>query len=89
MVDVFAPKKRKGVWKNLDIYPSGVVHEEQNVVASCLTNVDWDYVSLAKKALSLGLATIYTVQIGLEMVQDILFGTPMQLRCNKYGWRRT
>ena len=76
MVDVFAPRKRKQVWKDIGIYPSGVVHEEQNAVSSCLTNVDGDYVSLAKKALSLGLATIYTAQIGLEMTQDILFGTP-------------
>lgn len=76
MVEAFAPKKRKEVWKRLNIYPSGVIHEEQNCVASCLTNVDGDYVSLAKKALRLGLATIYTAQIGLEMVQDILYGTP-------------
>lgn len=76
MVDAFAPKKRKAVWKDLNIYPSGVMHEEQNCVASCLTNVDGDYVSLAKKALRLGLSTIYTAQIGLEMVQDILYGTP-------------
>jgi len=76
MVDAFAPKKRKDVWKKLGIYPSGVVHEEQNCVASCLTNVDGDYASLALKALRLGLATIYTAQIGLEMVQDILYGTP-------------
>lgn len=76
MVEAFAPKKRKEVWKKLNIYPSGVIHEEQNCVASCLTNVDGDYVSLAKKALRLGLATIYTAQIGLEMVQDILYGTP-------------
>ena len=76
MVDVFSPKKRKEVWKDLNIYPSGVIHEEQNCVASCLTNVDGDYVSLAKKAMRLGLSTIYTAQIGLEMVQDILFGTP-------------
>lgn len=76
MVEAFAPKKRKPVWKNLNIYPSGVIHEEQNCVASCLTNVDGDYVSLAKKALRLGLATIYNAQIGLEMVQDILYGTP-------------
>ena len=76
MVEVFAPKKRIQVWKDLDIYPTGVVHEEQNAVASCLTNVDGDYVSLAKKALRLGLSTIYTAQIGLEMTQDILFGTP-------------
>ncbi|RXE58156.1 anaerobic carbon-monoxide dehydrogenase catalytic subunit [Acetivibrio mesophilus] len=76
MVEAFAPKKRKPVWKNLNIYPSGVIHEIQNSVASCLTNVDGDYVSLAKKSLRLGLATIYTAQIGLEMVQDILYGTP-------------
>jgi len=76
MVEKFAPSKRKEVWKKLNIYPAGVIHEEQNCVASCLTNVDGDYASLAKKALRLGLSTIYTAQIGLEMVQDILFGTP-------------
>ncbi|GAB6171359.1 anaerobic carbon-monoxide dehydrogenase catalytic subunit [Paradesulfitobacterium aromaticivorans] len=76
MVEAFAPKKRKEVWRKLHIYPAGVVHEEQNSVASCLTNVDGDHVSLAVKALRLGLATIYNAQIGLEMVQDILFGTP-------------
>ncbi|WP_310602406.1 anaerobic carbon-monoxide dehydrogenase catalytic subunit [Anaerosporobacter sp.] len=77
MVEAFAPKKRKEVWKNLGIYPAGTIHEEQTCVASCLTNVDGDYASLAIKALRLGLATIYNSQIGLEMVQDIIFGTPM------------
>lgn len=76
MVEAFAPKKRLKVWKEVGIYPAGAVHEEQNAVASCLTNVDGDYVSLGLKALKLGLATIYNAQIGLEMVQDILFGTP-------------
>lgn len=76
MVEAFAPKKRKDVWRKLHLYPAGAVHEEQNSVASCLTNVDGDHVSLAVKALRLGLATIYNAQIGLEMVQDILFGTP-------------
>jgi carbon-monoxide dehydrogenase catalytic subunit len=76
MVEAFAPKKRKEVWRKLNLYPCGVLHEEQNCVASCLTNVDGDYVSLAKKALRLGIATIYNAQIGLEMVQDILYGTP-------------
>jgi len=82
MVEAFAPKKRKEVWKKLHIYPAGTVHEEQNCVASCLTNVDGDYTSLAIKALRLGLATIYNTQIGLEMVQDILFGTPMPHEVN-------
>ncbi|NMM64583.1 anaerobic carbon-monoxide dehydrogenase catalytic subunit [Clostridium sp. P21] len=76
MIEAFAPKKRKEVWRKLDIYPGGTIHEEQNCVASCLTNVDGSYVSLAMKALRLGIATIYNSQIGLEMVQDILFGTP-------------
>ncbi len=76
MVEAFAPQKRKEVWRSLNLYPAGTVHEEQNCVASSLTNVDGDYVSLAKKALRLGLATIYNSQIGLEMVQDIIFGTP-------------
>lgn len=82
MVEAFAPRKRKDVWRKLGIYPAGTVHEEQNCVASCLTNVDGDYVSLATKALRLGLATIYNTQIGLEMVQDILFGTPMPHEVN-------
>lgn len=77
MTEAFAPQKRKPVWKELHIYPSGVQHEVENSIASCLTNVDGDYVSLATKGLRLGLSTIYTAQIGLEMVQDILFGTPM------------
>lgn len=77
MVEAFAPQKRKPIWENLHIYPSGIQHEVELCIASCLTNVDGDYVSLAKKALRLGLSTIYTAQIGLEMVQDILFGTPM------------
>lgn len=77
MVEAFAPKKRKQLWKDLHINPCGVQHEVENSIASCLTNVDGDYVSLAKKAMRLGLSTIYTAQIGLEMTQDILFGTPM------------
>jgi anaerobic carbon-monoxide dehydrogenase catalytic subunit len=76
MVKAFAPRKRQQKWKDLGIYPAGTVHEEQNCVASCLTNVDGSHVSLAMKALRLGIATIYNSQIGLEMVQDILFGTP-------------
>ncbi|SHH94432.1 carbon-monoxide dehydrogenase catalytic subunit [Sporobacter termitidis DSM 10068] len=76
MVEAFAPKKRIPVWHRAGIYPAGIEHEEQSCVASCLTNVDGNYVSLAVKALRLGLATIYNAQIGLEMVQDILYGTP-------------
>jgi len=77
MVEVFAPGPRKKIWRDLAVYPAGVMHEIKDATASCLTNVDGDYVSLAKKALRLGIACIYGAQIGLEVVQDILFGTPM------------
>lgn len=77
MVAAFAPRHRQKVWRELALFPAGVLYEIADATASCLTNVDGDYVSLAKKALRLGIATIYTSQIGLEMVQDILYGTPM------------
>lgn len=77
IIEAFAPAKRKEVWRKIGIFPAGVMYESQDALASCLTNVDGDYVSMAKKALRLGIATIYTAQIPLEMVQDILFGTPM------------
>ena len=76
MVEKFAPKYRKEKWRELALYPAGVMHEIKDSTASCLTNVDGCHVSMAKKALRTGIATIYGAQIGLEMVQDILFGTP-------------
>lgn len=76
LVEAYAPQPRQKLWRELAIYPAGVMHEIKDAAASCLTNVDGDYVSLAKKAMRLGIATIYGAQIPLEMVQDILFGTP-------------
>jgi carbon-monoxide dehydrogenase catalytic subunit len=82
LIEVFAPEKRKKVWQDLALYPAGVMHEIKDATASCLTNVDGYYVSLATKALRLGIACIYGAQIPLEMVQDILFGTPMPHEVN-------
>lgn len=77
VIQVYSPKKRQKVWQDLAIYPAGVLHEIKDATASCLTNVDGDYISLARKALRLGIACIYGAQLPLEMCQDILFGTPM------------
>ena len=77
LIQAFAPKARQKVWQDLAIFPAGVLHEIKDATASCLTNVDGDYISLARKALRLGIACIYGAQIPLEMCQDILFGTPM------------
>ena len=77
LIQAFAPNARQKVWQDLAIFPAGVLHEIKDATASCLTNVDGDYISLARKALRLGIACIYGAQIPLEMCQDILFGTPM------------
>jgi carbon-monoxide dehydrogenase catalytic subunit len=77
LIKAFAPKQRQKVWQELALFPAGVLHEIKDATASCLTNVDSDYASLAMKALRLGIACIYGAQIPLEMCQDILFGTPM------------
>ncbi len=77
LVEVFSPEKRKEVWEKLGIYPSGVFQELLVVGSSSMTNVDTNYVSLAKKSMSMGIATCMAAQIALETIQDILFGTPM------------
>lgn len=73
---LFAPKSRIELWRKLGILPGGPLHEIMDAVSSTQTNVDGDYVSLAKKALRLGISCIYGSQIPLEIVQDVLFGTP-------------
>ena len=75
LVEIFAPEKRKALWRKLGIFPGGLLHEIMVATSSCLTNVDSDYVSLALKAMRMGLATSYIAQLALEIGQDILFGT--------------
>lgn len=75
-LEVFAPPKRIEVWKELGILPGGPANEQIDAISHCLTNVDGDYVSLAKTAMRLALSCIYGSLIPLEYGQDILFGTP-------------
>ncbi len=76
IVDALAPAERKEVWKKLGIYPGGIHGEIMFSTSSCLTNVDGYYVSLALKAMRLGIAMAYQSQIVNEYCQDILFGIP-------------
>jgi carbon-monoxide dehydrogenase catalytic subunit len=76
MVEIFAPQKRKELWKKYGILPGGPLHEMMSASTSAMTNVDGDHVSLALKALRLGLACTYGSLINLELGQDALFGTP-------------
>ncbi|MHA1786230.1 MAG: anaerobic carbon-monoxide dehydrogenase catalytic subunit [Candidatus Helarchaeota archaeon] len=76
IVELLAPKERKDVWRKLDIFPGGIHGEIMFSTSSCLTNVDGYYVSLALKAMRLGIAMAYQSQIINEYCQDILFNIP-------------
>ncbi|MFN3384031.1 MAG: anaerobic carbon-monoxide dehydrogenase catalytic subunit [Archaeoglobaceae archaeon] len=77
LVEILAPEKRKEVWKKLGIAPEGIFSELLTVGTSAMTNVDSNYVSLAKKSISMSITTCLAAQFALETIQDILFGTPM------------
>ena len=76
IVEALAPQERKDLWKKLDIFPGGIYGEMMLATSSCLTNVDGYYVSLALKAMRLGVAMAYQSQIVNEYCQDILYGIP-------------
>ncbi len=76
IVESLAPKERKALWKKLGIFPGGIYGEMMFSTSSCLTNVDGYYVSLALKAMRLGIAMAYQSQIVNEYCQDVLYGIP-------------
>ena len=76
IVEALAPQERKEIWKKLNFFPGGIYGEMMFATSSCLTNVDGYYVSLASKAMRLGISMAYQSQIVNEFCQDILFGIP-------------
>ncbi|MBM4443671.1 MAG: anaerobic carbon-monoxide dehydrogenase catalytic subunit [Chloroflexi bacterium] len=76
IVGALAPGERQETWRKLDIFPGGFHGEVMRCTSSCLTNVDGYYVSLALKAMRLGVAMAYQSQIVNEYCQDVLFGIP-------------
>ncbi len=76
IVAALAPPERQELWKKLDLFPGGIYGEMMRCNSSCLTNVDGHYVSLALKAMRLGVAMAYQSQIVNEYCQDVLFGIP-------------
>jgi carbon-monoxide dehydrogenase catalytic subunit len=76
IVEALAPADRKELWKKLGIFPGGIYGEMMFSTSSCLTNVDGFYVSLALKAMRMGIAMAYQSQIVNEFTQDILYGIP-------------
>ncbi|MBF0566498.1 MAG: carbon monoxide dehydrogenase, partial [Nitrospirae bacterium] len=76
LVEIFAPESRKKIWRDLGIFPGGPLHEVLDIETRCMTNIDSDYVSLAKMSMRMGISMAYCSQIPLELVQDVLYGTP-------------
>jgi carbon-monoxide dehydrogenase catalytic subunit len=76
IVEILAPSERKETWKNLGIFPGGIHGEMMLATSSCLTSVDGYYVSLALKAMRLGIAMAYQSQVVNEYLQDVLYGIP-------------
>jgi len=73
--EALAPASRKQIWSSLGITPGSPMQELVAATARAMTNIDSDYVSLAKAALRLGLSSAYGALIPLQMMQDALFGT--------------
>ncbi len=76
IVEMLAPKERKVTWKKLNLFPGGIYGEMMRATSSCLTNVDGYYLSLALKAMRMGIAMAYQSQLVNEYCQDIIFGIP-------------
>ena len=76
IVEALATDERKEVWRKLGIFPGGIHGEMMLASSSCLTNVDGYYVSLALKAMRLGIAMAYQSQIVNEYCQDVIYGIP-------------
>ncbi len=76
IVQALATMERQEKWKQLGIFPGGIYGEMMFATSSCLTNVDGYYVSLALKAMRLGIAMAYQSQIVNEYCQDIMYGIP-------------
>jgi carbon-monoxide dehydrogenase catalytic subunit len=76
IVEALAPQERRETWSKLNIFPGGIYSEMMLATSSCLTNVDGSYLSLALKAMRLGVAMAYQSQIINEYCQDVLYGIP-------------
>ncbi|MCD6352185.1 MAG: anaerobic carbon-monoxide dehydrogenase catalytic subunit [Armatimonadetes bacterium] len=77
MALAFAPQERIGVWRSLGIMPRNPLYELVSASTRTMTNIDGDWLSLARTVLRLGLASCYGALVPLELGQDALFGTPM------------
>lgn len=77
MALAFAPAERIEKWRELGIMPRNPLYELLSASTRTMTNIDGDWLSLARTVLRLGLASCYGALVPLELAQDAIFGSPM------------
>jgi carbon-monoxide dehydrogenase catalytic subunit len=76
IVEMWAPESRKRVWKGLGIFPGGPHSELADALAKSMTSIDTDPVDLLLTSMRMAIATGYVEMMGVEAIQDVLFGRP-------------
>ncbi|TCK93261.1 carbon-monoxide dehydrogenase catalytic subunit [Natranaerovirga hydrolytica] len=75
-VEAFAPTKRKELWNKLGLFPGGGYSEVAYAQTRCMTNFSSDPVDFLLNSVRLGIANEYQGLFLLDIVQEILMGTP-------------
>lgn len=75
MVEAFAPKRRKDLWRQMDLFPGGANAEVAFAQAMCMTNLCADPVKFLLQCVRLGIANEYQGLFALDIMQEILMGT--------------
>jgi carbon-monoxide dehydrogenase catalytic subunit len=76
IVERWAPAGRLEVWRNLGIMPGGPHSELADAMAKSMTSIDTDPVDLLLSTMRMAIATGYVEMMGVESIQDVLFGRP-------------
>ena len=74
-VEVFAPTKRKELWRKLGLFPGGGYSEVAYAQTRCMTNFNSDPVEFLLNSVRLGIANEYQGLFLLCIIQEILMGS--------------
>jgi len=75
MVELFAPTKRKELWRSLGLFPGGGYSEVAQSQTKCMTNFTSDPIDFLLNSVRLGVANEYQGLFALNILQEILMGT--------------
>ncbi len=80
LVEAYAPKKRKEVWKKLGIMPRAIDREVTEIMHRTHMGVDADPLTLIAQGLRCALADGWSGSMMATLLSDVMFGTPKPLR---------